>query len=287
MINCKNDFTFNLCLPTNINGLINTLWLVLDHNCKDLGVSKDDIKNKLRGLFLLDFHVFITNKSAIKERRGYWITILTRIMNVYRIYLEDLLESYGCNYIKTFKNTDIDYSMKKLVGIKIEGEVPDIDRAFVYDHDYIMDYVSNGEQTPFFNVYCAIAADALEMYIPRVYGYRMDKLSSVYNRANVNMVLPYPIKKCLETIWRNKELDVKQYLHDIMWEFFDEESIDNFRRYLNNHIGKMPHYGILCNNNENNNILYNDQYTTAGHFSNLTYCLNHVKDFIQACYSCH
>ena len=100
--------------------------------------------------------------------------------------------------------------MKKLVGIKIEGEVPDIDRALAYDHDYIMDYVSNGEQTPFFNLYCAIAADELEMYIPRVYGYQMTPLSSVYNRANVNMVLPYPIKKCLETRWRNKEIDAKQ-----------------------------------------------------------------------------
>lgn len=238
-------------------------------------------------MFLLDFHVFITNKSAIKERRGYWITVLTRIMNIYRIYLEDLLESYGCDYIKTFKNTDIEYSMKKLLGIKIEGEVPDIDRAFVYDHDYIMDYVSNGEQTPFFNVYYAIAADALEMYIPRVYGYQMTPLSSVYNKANVNMVLPYTIKKCLETIWRNKELDVKQYLHDIMWEFFDEYCIESFTRYLKNHIGKKPRVGILCNNDENNNILYNDQYTNAGPFSNLTYCLNHVKDFIQTCYACH
>lgn len=286
MINCKNNLTFSLCLPTNINGLINTLWALLDHNCKDQGVTKADIKNKLRGMFLLDFHVFIRNRDLIREKSGYWVGIIARIMNVYRLYLEDLLEEYGCDYIKTFEYADIDYSMRKLAGIKITQSIPKIERAFIYDHEYIMDYVSNGEQSPFFNIYCAIAADALEMYIPRVYGYRMDKLSSVYNRANVNMVLPYPIKKCLETIWKNKELDAKQYLHDIMWEFFDEHCIESFIRYLKNHIGKKPRYGILCND-ENNNILYNDQYTTAGPFSNLTYCKEHVKDFIYACYSCH
>lgn len=274
-------------MPTNINGLINTIQLVLDHNCKELNVTKADIKNKLRGMFLLDFHIFITNKDEFRKRSGYWVPILTKIMNVYRIYMEDILESYGCGYIKTFKEYDIEYTVKKLLNIKIDSEINDIDRAFAYDHDRVIKYVSGDDMSPFFNIYYAIASDELDKYIPRVYGYRMDRLPSVHNRSNVDMVIPYPIKRCLETIWKNTEFKVKDYLNEVMWEYFDEQAIDNFRRYLNNHVGKMPHYGILCNNSNSINILYNYQYTTAGHFSNLTYCKERFKDFIQQCYKCH
>ena len=287
MYNSKNDNTFELCLPTNVNGLINTLWLILDHNCKNQGVTKAQIKDRLRGMFLLDYHVFIRNKQVILDHKGYWIPLLTRIMNIYRLYLEDLLDSYGCGYIRTFKEHDIEYTVMKLLGIKIKGKIPEFDRAFLYDHDKVMRYVSGGDQTPFFDVYCAIATDELDKYIPRVYGYQMTPLTSVYNRANMNMVVPYHIRKCLETIWRTKGLDVGEYLRDAMWEYFDEKCIDNFRRYLNNHIGKIPRVGILCNVCYDSTLYNNYQYTNAGYYSNLEYCKERFKEFIKDCYCCH
>lgn len=270
-----------------MNGLINTLWLVLDRNCKDQGVTRAQVKDKLRGMFLLDYHVFIRNRQAMREHSGYWVPLLTRIMNIYRLYLEDLLDSYGCGYIRTFKEHDIGYTVKKLLGIKIHGEIPDFEKAFLYDHDRVMKYVSGEVVSPSFDIYCAIATEQLDKYVPRVYGYKMTPLTSVYNRANVNMVLPYPIKKCLETIWRAKDLVVGEYLREAMWEYFDEECIENFRRYLYNHIGKTPSNGILCNDSYNNSLYNIFQYTTAGGYTNLEYCKERFREFINDCYSCH
>lgn len=278
---------FYLQMPTNINSLINTIGLILRHYNKDTSISIDDIKNKSRELFLLDFHVFCrTGDETFKKYKGYWIKRMSRIMNIYRLYIEDMTRMFGIDGIQTFES-DIDYTIHKIFGIKINVEVPQVFRERIYDHDYITKYVTDGEDDIFFDIRCAIAADEIEKYIPRVYGCRLQKFDSVCNRAGVNLVLPIKVKQCLEAIWTADRDNAKQFLHDTMWTYFDDSAIENLFRYLRIHRNKeVYHYGILSNNNYINNILNNDQYTTAVHYSNLDYCKHYFNEFIEECYAC-
>lgn len=273
-------------MPTNVNGLINTIWLILGHHNKQEGVSKDNIKNKLRELNMLDFHIFYkSGVESFTKYRSYWITRMTRVMNIYRFYLEDILAMFGCENFKTFED-DIEYTIIKIFGIKISVNMPAVERAFIYDHDYIMDYVTDKQDDICFNVYCAIAADELDKFIPRVYGYRLQSFGSVENRAGVKFALPFKTKKCIEKIWNSGKNEAKLFLHDTMWYYFDDYAIDNLIRYLYKHVKSTPHCGILCENNNNLYIFKDHQYTTVGNEYNLDYCKQHVKDFIEACYKC-
>ena len=275
---------FYLQMPTNINGLINTIGLILRHYNKDTSISIDDIKNKSRELFLLDFHVFCrTGNETFKKHKGYWIKRMTRIMNIYRLYIEDMVNIFGIDGIQTFES-DIDYTIQKIFGIKINVEVPEVFRERIYDHDYVTKYVTDGEDDMFFDIRCAIAADEIDKYIPRVYGCRLQKFDSVCNRAGVNLVLPIKAKQCLEAIWTADRDNAKQFLHDTMWVYFDDSAIENLVRYMYNR--RTPRYGILSNNNYNNNILNMDQYTTVRGTKNLDYCKHYFNEFIEECYAC-
>ena len=276
---------FYLQMPTNVNSLINTVGLVLRHYDKNTSVTIDDIKNKSREMFLLDYHVFYMSYiESFKKHKGYWIKRLSRIMNVYRLYLEDMTRMFGCDGIKTFED-DIEYTINKIFGVKIKISLPEVKHERMYDHDYITKYVTEGENDVCFDIYCAIAADELDKYIPRVYGTRMQKFTSVENRAGVNLVLPFTAKKCLELLWLNDKNDTKKLLHDIMWLYFDDNSIENLINYLYNHVKGTPRYGILCNNKDQYNILNNDQYTTVGGISNLEYCKYYLTEFMKI-YAC-
>lgn len=275
---------FYLQMPTNINSLINTVRLILGHYNKDTSISIDDIKNKSRELFLLDFHVFCrTGNDTFKKYQGYWIKRMTRIMNIYRLYLEDMVNIFGIDGIQTFES-DIDYTIHKIFGIKINVEVPEVFRERIYDHDYVTKYVTGGEDDMFFDIRCAIAADEIEKYIPRVYGCRLQKFDSIYNRAGVNLVLPIKAKQCLEAIWTADRDNAKQFLHDTMWTYFDDSAIENLVRYMYNR--RTPRYGILSNNNYNNSTLNMDQYTTVRGIKNLDYCKHYFNEFIEECYAC-
>ena len=275
---------FYLQMPTNINGLINTIGLILRHYNKDTSISIDDIKNKSRELFLLDFHVFCrTGNETFKKHKGYWIKRMTRIMNIYRLYIEDIVNMFGIDGIQTFES-DIEYTIQKIFGIKINVEVPEVFRERIYDHDYVTKYVTGGEDDMFFDIRCAIAADEIDKYIPRVYGCRLQKFDSVCNRAGVNLVLPIKVKECLEAIWTADKDNAKQFLHDTMWIYFDDSAIENLVRYMYNR--RTPRYGILSNNNYNNNILNMDQYTTVRGTKNLDYCKHYFNEFIEECYAC-
>lgn len=275
---------FYLQMPTNINGLINTIGLILRHYNKDTSISIDDIKNKSRELFLLDFHVFCrTGNETFKKHKGYWIKRMTRIMNIYRLYIEDMVNIFGIDGIQTFES-DIEYTIQKIFGIKINVEVPEVFRERIYDHDYVTKYVTGGEDDMFFDIRCAIAADEIDKYIPRVYGCRLQKFDSVCNRAGVNLVLPIKVKECLEAIWTADKDNAKQFLHDTMWIYFDDSAIENLVRYMYNR--RTPRYGILSNNNYNNNILNMDQYTTVRGTKNLDYCKHYFNEFIEECYAC-
>lgn len=266
-------------MPTNVNGIINTVKCVLDKNRPDLGISMENIKERVRSMFLLDFHVFPRNMKILREHSGYWVKVFIRITQIYRRYISDLLKSYGCNIVTD--DLDIKYTLRKYFGIIYKDFLPDIDEARIYDHEYIMDYVSEGDISPTFNLYSAIGCDELEQFVPRVYGYKMSPLQSVYNKANVNMVVPYHIRKHLENIWRN-DPNAKEFIHDSMWEYFEDDCIEKFTRYLYVHIGKIYRNGIL----NTSCILYNNSDTTAVNESNLNDSKKKFTEFIERCYRC-
>ena len=280
MLNLDNtDNYFQLIMPTNVNGIINTVKCVLDKNRPDLGISMENIKERVRGMFLLDFHVFPRNMKVLREHSGYWVKVFIRITQIYRRYITDLLKSYGCNIVTD--DLDIKYTLKKYFGIEYRDFFPDIDEARIYDHEYIMNYVSEGDISPTFNLYSAIGNDELEQFVPRVYGYQLTPLQSVYNKANVNMVVPYHIRKHLENIWRNDQ-NAKEFIHDSMWEYFDDDCIEKFIRYLYVHIGKIYRVGIL----NNSCILYNNSDTNVVNESNLNDSKKKFTEFIERCYKC-
>lgn len=277
-------------MPVNVNSLVNSVFYYLQHNNKQ-DITIEQVKEFFRTMHVLDFHIFKTEKML--QNKEFWSIILPRVMTIYQMYFRDAMTYFECDFLIYNKFTnDIEMSVNKMLNSTINVKCPYFNRNARYDHDYLMEYVcmgkSNGEPwyVSMFNLRHAVMLDDIESFVPRIYGGKQIKpFTSVYNRANINLVLPETMFISIGRIVNDME-NYKDFLHQSMTFYFDDEQIDNFLRYIRVHkIRCVPQwYNDRYINNKYIETLYH--YTNLVHFDNLDYCKRYFTTFIESCYAC-
>lgn len=278
-------------MPVNVNGLVNSVFYYLQHNNKQ-DVSIEQVKEFFRTMRVIDFHIFKTEKML--QNKEFWSIILPRVMTIYQMYFRDAMTYFECDYLlyNRFTN-DIEMTVNKMLEDEIKVKCPYFNRNSRYDHDYLMEYVcmgkSNGEPwyVSMFNLRHAIMIDDIESFMPRIYGGKQIKaFTSVYNRANISMVLHEKLSICLSRIKNDMKSEYKAFLHELMWNYFDEPCIDSFTRYIKDHIRALaPQWYNDRSINVHVQTIYH--YTNMELFDNLDYCKKYFTEFIESCYACH
>lgn len=265
---------------TNINSLINCIFSIVQH--KKLETTKDDIKEHFRKLHAMDFHIFFTTKM----RTEYWANICYRVMKVYTRYFNDAMLVFGLQDVR-MDEEDINAAMYNMFGIRKPRDTKECDYGLVYDHDYLMKYVSVGENDYFFDIYASIAADSLHTFMPNIYGgKRVRPFTAVENAAHVPFVMTDKVSICLNELWNWNRKETKNFIIETMKYYFHEDSIKNLLRYIKDH-RKAP-YGYNDNNilifNNLNNILYNTKYTLMEPKSKIDCYKEYFRWFIDGSY---
>ena len=282
-------------MPVNVNSLVNSVFYYLQHNNKQ-DVTIEQVKEFFRTMHVLDFHIFKTEKML--QNKEFWSIILPRVMTIYQMYFRDAMTYFECDFLIYNKFTnDIEMSVNKMLNSTINVKCPYFNRNARYDHDYLMEYVcmgkSNGEPwyVSMFNLRHAVMLDDIESFIPRIYGGKQIKpFTSVYNRANISLILDEKLSICLSRIKNDMKNEYKMFLHELMWNYFDEHCINSFTRYIKDHIEALApqwYNDRYYNNNININIQKLYHYTNLEQFSNLEYCKEYFTAYIENCYACH
>ena len=279
MYDYQTSSCFRRKMPTNLNSLINCLFSITSK--KKPEITKDDIKTYFRSIKALDFHVFLTDGM----KTAYWLRICCKIMRIYRKYMEDALANFGLECI-SLDAKDVGYTIHTVFRKNEPRDIPECDYGRVYDHDYLMEYVSEGENDIRFNVYAALEADELQKFLPNVYGgKRLRPFGSVVSRGYKSLLLTEKLHFCLSELWRENKKDTKEFLRDTMGSYFGEESVENLIRYLKNH-KKAPQeynykqvYMLFFNNNY---IIA--KYTLTGPKSKTEVLKDYFRDFIETNY---
>lgn len=281
-------------IPVNVNGLVNSVFYYLQHNNKQ-DVTIDQVKEFFRTMHVLDFHIFKTEKML--QNKEFWSIILPRVMTIYQMYFRDAMTYFECDFLIYNKFTnDIEMSVNKMLNSTISVKCPYFNRNARYDHDYLMEYVCMGRQNKepwyvsMFNLRHAVMLDEIESFVPRIYGgKKLTPFTTVYNRANVQFIMDEKIGIAVGRII-NDMPNAKEFLHDVMQYYFDDEQINNFLRYIRVHkIRCVPQWynDRYYNNNININIQKLFHYTNMVHFDNLEYCKEYFTAYIETCYACH
>lgn len=290
MINIDTNKSYVFYMPVNVNGLVNSVFYYLQHNNKQ-DVTIEQVKEFFKNMHVLDFHIFKTEKMM--QNKEFWKIILPRVMKIYQMYFRDAMTYFECDFLIYNKFTnDIEMSVNKMLNTNETIKCPYFNRNSRYNHDYLMEYVcmgkSNGEPwyVSMFNLRHAIMSDDIESFIPRIYGGKQIKsFTSVYNRANINLVLPETMFISIGRIVNDME-NYKDFLRQSMSFYFDDEQINNFIRYIRVHkIRCVPQwYNDRIIKNKYIKTLYH--YTNLVHFDNLDYCKRYFTTFIESCYAC-
>lgn len=280
MYDIETQSEFKRLMPTNINSLINCLFSITVK--KKPEITKDDIKDYFRSIKAMDFHVFLNHDMKTE----YWLRICCKIMYVYKKYMEDALSHFGLISIR-MDSKDIRASIHTLFRKNEPRDIPECDYEYIYDHDYLMEYVSEGENDIRFNVYAALEADELQKFLPNIYGgKRLRPFESVVSRGYKPFLLTEKLHFCLSELWRENRENTKELVRSTMGTYFDEESVNSLLRYLKNH--KRPHKSILNDPvyrfNFNTRLTCSAKYTLTGPKGKMEVLKDYFRDFIEANY---
>lgn len=283
MVDLNTYAKWNIILPTNMNGLVNTVSHILTWNKKEHDI--EHIKDYFRSVKAMDFHVFF--KPAMKTE--YWLRICCRIMKIYSVYLNDVLVHFGFDNIGVTES-DLSYSLGRLFGRKYYRDKRDLRQEYVYDHDYLSKYVADSENDYLFDIYAALAADKLQEFIPNIYGgKRLKPFSSVENMAHTPFIMTDKLLYCVSELWAGNSKETRNFIRETMGFYFSEESINNFLKYMKDH-GKAPQEYNKCKFiyyiKFNNNYIFNSNYTLTEPLSKMELYKEYFREFIEYNYRC-
>lgn len=297
MINLDTKKEYLLHMPTNVNGLVNAVLYYLQRNGME-DATAEQVKDFFRVMRVMDFHIFGTAKMSLN--REFWTVILSRVMNVYMSYFRDAMTYFGCDFLVYNRFTDdIGKTVGKMLGSTVNVKCPYFNRNARYDHDYVMEYVCmgkpNGEpwHIPMFNLRHAVMTDEIDTFVPRIYGGKqLTPFTAVYNRANVPFIMDEKVRTCLGRIKNDMNGEYRVFLHDLMWNYFDEHCIDSLTRYVKDHVKVLAPRWYNDSINNNVNIVNKEyvkklyHYTNVEPLDNLDCCKDYFREFIESCYRC-